>query len=945
VAEADGWAIPGGSDAGRYAALLEIAFDLSCLIDASGSISYASPSVHRLLGYTPGQIAHEDLFGCVHPDDDAALRMAVQKVLDGSEPVTVTGRLLTADGSYRQVDVTAVNLLEDPAVRGVVLAGRDLTGEQEVRRQAEAVADQLRVIVDNTPVIVFSLDAEGVITSARGRELAELGIDGDSLVGHSIYSFDEQARETKSAVRRCLAGEDVDITYEMRGRVFDLRYRPVREEGRVVGVFGVGTDITTAAHALDQLRASENRWRSLVAAGADAALIVDTDAVIRFMSPAGPTLFGWNPEDTLGRSAFEFVHPDDVPQLQAAFDAVLADPTEHRLVEFRMYTPDGLWRWAEVRIRNQLDDPVVSGVIGNIRDVTDRHEARDALAGSEARYRLIVETTDDGIALVDSSGLATYVNRRMSELSGVPHDELMGGPLIRWLDPMTQTAVEASREQRQPGQGGSYEIPFRRPDGEERHLLIKVTPLEAPSPHAGMLVLASDITQRKRAEAELERLALHDALTGLPNRALLLDRITGALTRRRRHGGVIALLLLDVDQFHTVNDSVGTAGGDVLLRTFTERLERTVRAGDTVARLGSDEFAVLTEELESDGEPALLADRLLQAVAEPVDLPGHNGPVEVIVTASIGVAVTMADTLRPEELLQRGELAMHRAKIRGRACYEVVSDAGEQQAVDGLRVVNELRSGLRRDELVLYYQPLVELGSGRIVGAEALARWEHPERGLLGPDEFIGLAEESGLIRELGAWVLRTACTDAMRTTGGLAGGQAPLQIAVNLSTMQLADPGLSGLVASVLADTGLPPHRLMLEVTETSLLANTAAALQELEALRRLGVQLALDDFGTGYSSLTYLKHFPLHELKIDRSFVSELSIDQASDAIVASVIHLARGIGLSVVAEGVETEAQRRGLLQLGCTLGQGYLFGRPVPAEQFATGPDPVEPITSW
>jgi EAL domain-containing protein (putative c-di-GMP-specific phosphodiesterase class I) len=288
---------------------------------------------------------------------------------------------------------------------------------------------------------------------------------------------------------------------------------------------------------------------------------------------------------------------------------------------------------------------------------------------------------------------------------------------------------------------------------------------------------------------------------------------------------------------------------------------------------------------------------------------------------------------------------MHRAKIRGRACYEVVSDAGEQQAVDRLRVVNELRGGLRRDELVLHYQPLVELGSGRIVGAEALARWEHPERGLLGPDEFIGLAEESGLIRELGAWVLRTACTDAMRTTGGLAAGHGPLQIAVNLSTMQLADPGLSGLVASVLADTGLPPHRLMLEVTETSLLANTAAALEELEGLRRLGVQLALDDFGTGYSSLTYLKHFPLHELKIDRSFVSELSIDQASDAIVASVIHLARGIGLSVVAEGVETEAQRRGLLQLGCSLGQGYLFGRPVPARDFAAGPSPVEPITSW
>jgi EAL domain-containing protein (putative c-di-GMP-specific phosphodiesterase class I) len=248
--------------------------------------------------------------------------------------------------------------------------------------------------------------------------------------------------------------------------------------------------------------------------------------------------------------------------------------------------------------------------------------------------------------------------------------------------------------------------------------------------------------------------------------------------------------------------------------------------------------------------------------------------------------------------------------------------------------------------VVLHYQPLVELASGRIVGAEALARWQHPERGLLGPDEFIGLAEESGLIRELGAWVLRTACSEAARTAYGQPStDENPLQIAVNLSTQQLADPGLSDLVASVLADTGLAPHRLMLEVTETALLADTTAALQELQALRRLGVQLALDDFGTGFSSLTYLKHFPLHELKIDRSFVSELSIDAASDAIVASVIHLARAIGLSVVAEGVETEQQRRGLLQLGCTLGQGYLFGRPVPADQFPRSADVAEPINRW
>lgn len=948
----DGWRIPVTGESAPYAALLEIAFDLSCLIDASGRISYASPSVHRLMGYSPSELSSMDLYSCVHPDDLAALRGAVERVRGGTDPVTITGRLRNADGEYRVIEATAVNLTADPAVRGVALAGRDLTGEELARKLAATVADQVETIVDNSPVIVWSLDAEGRITSARGRELAELGVSPESLVGMPIRSFGPNADTAADAVERCLTGEDVDITYEMGGRLFDLRYRPVREAGKITGVFGVGTDITETVEALNRLRESESRWRALVTAGSDAALIVDDDAVIRFMSPAGPTLFGWTPDDALGRSAFEFVHPDDTPELQAAFEAVRDDPTQYRTIEFRMYTPDDTWRWAEVGIRNRRDDPTISGVIGNIRDVTDRREALDALAESEARYRLIVETTEQGIVLVDSEGRITYLNQQASDLSGIPREQLLQGRADQWLDEHAMSLVEAARRRRQEGHGGTYEIPFRRPDGEQRHLMITTTPLkpatatgDTAAPNAGLLVLLSDITQRKRAEEELARLALHDALTGLPNRALLLDRIAGALTRRRRHGGVIALLLLDVDQFHSVNDSVGITGGDHLLRQFTERLERTVRAGDTVARLGSDQFAVLTEELEGEAEAALLADRLLSAVSEPVQLAGRDDQVEAVVTASIGVAVTRSDSLLPEDLVQRCELAMHRAKARGRARYDVLSDAGEHQAVDRLRVVNELRAGLRRGELVLHYQPLVELDTGRVVGAEALVRWQHPERGLLGPEEFIGLAEESGLIRELGAWVLRTACTEVVEEARRRSGEGPVLQIAVNLSTQQLADPGLSDLVASVLADTGIAPQRLMLEVTETALLADTAAALTELDELRRLGVQIALDDFGTGFSSLTYLKRFPLHELKIDRSFVAELSIDPASDAIVASVIHLARAIGLSVVAEGVETEQQRRGLLQLGCTLGQGYLFGRPVPAEQFPTPGREARPVTSW
>ncbi|MDQ1633007.1 MAG: hypothetical protein QOC80_2979, partial [Frankiaceae bacterium] len=567
-----------------------------------------------------------------------------------------------------------------------------------------------------------------------------------------------------------------------------------------------------------------------------------------------------------------------------------------------------------------------------------------------ARYRLIVETTQDGILLVDAAGRITWANQQAVDLGGRTREELLSHRGDDLVDARAAPLLEAARRRRQAGTGSTWEMPYTRPDGEERHLLIKTTPLQLsstePDAPPGLLVLVSDVTQRKRAEGELARLALHDGLTGLPNRGLLLDRVAGALTRRRRHGGLISLLVLDVDQFHSVNDSVGTAGADDLLLQYTQRLNQTVRAGDTVARLGSDEFAVLSEELEGDADAALLADRLLTALAQPMVLPGPTGPVDVVVTASIGVALTRADALRPDDLLQRAELAMHRAKARGRACYETVSDAGEQIGVDRLRVVNDLRAGLRRGELELHYQPVVELASGRVVGAEALVRWHHPERGLLGPDSFIALAEASGLIRELGAWVLRTACRQAMDPAFRAVGGPGEQVVAVNLSTQQLADPRLVELVSSVLAETGMAPHRLMLEVTETALFADTTAALTELQSLRRLGVRLALDDFGTGFSSLTYLKRFPLHELKIDQSFVAELMEDPASDAIVASVVSLARAIGLAVVAEGIETVAQRRWLIDIGCTLGQGFLFGRPVPADRFAElyGPTGGSRLTS-
>jgi diguanylate cyclase (GGDEF)-like protein len=436
-----------------------------------------------------------------------------------------------------------------------------------------------------------------------------------------------------------------------------------------------------------------------------------------------------------------------------------------------------------------------------------------------------------------------------------------------------------------------------------------------------MVGICWDITDRRAIEEQLVREALHDRLTGLPNRALLLDRLTQSLAGLARQSGALAVLFLDVDRFKVINDSLGHDAGDDVLVELARRLDQLMRPGDTVARFGGDEFVVLCQGLEHPAAAVHLAERLAEGIAGPISVNGSD----VVVTVSIGIALSVSPEDKAGDLLRDADAAMYRAKRDGRARSVLFADAMREEALGRLETEVDLRRALANDELRLHYQPVVDLASGRTTGFEALLRWEHPTRGMVLPLEIIGIAEETGLIVPVGEWVLETACAQLVAWHQD----DPDLSMSVNLSGVQLARPDLVERVAEVLGRTGVRRSAVSLEITESVLMADAEEALGVLHRLKELGVRISVDDFGTGYSSLTYLKRFPVDVLKIDRTFVDGLGTDADDLAIVQAILALAQALGMDTIAEGIENDVQREVLMGLGCTHAQGYLLGRPRPA----------------
>jgi diguanylate cyclase (GGDEF)-like protein/PAS domain S-box-containing protein len=544
------------------------------------------------------------------------------------------------------------------------------------------------------------------------------------------------------------------------------------------------------------------------------------------------------------------------------------------------------------------------------------------LTNADRPYRRFVESMSDGAATISADGIVLYANHALASLTATFSQEIVGHPVHRLFAESCHERLDGVIG---PGSAsGSIEAEILTSAGTTVPVQVGSSSVTVDGAHVTCLTV-TDLTSERRAEAALAHSAQHDALTGLPNRALLTDRIEHALQRRAHGAGLIALLFCDVDGFKTINDAYGHQIGDEVLKAAGTRLSSVVRPEDTVARIGGDEFVVLCESLDDASSAALVAARLRSAVSAPI--PTVIGDIEV--TLSIGVAVaTLGEDATCDTLLRDADEAMYKAKRQGPNVIELFDDELRVMASSRLRLLSELRHAESGGQLRLVYQPVVDISADRIIGTEALLRWDNPRRGLVPPDEFIPFAERSGLIIGIGAWVIREACRQGAAWQRS-ARDDMPLTMSVNVSGRQLM-PG-AGLVDAVresLAESGLAPTSLILEVTESALMEDTGAALRVVEELKALGVRIAIDDFGTGYSSLVYLKRFPVDLLKVDRSFVSGLGVNADDGAIVHSVIDLAHAFGIEAVAEGIETPEQLVALDALGCRFGQGYLWspGRP-------------------
>lgn len=802
--------------------------------------------------------------------------------------------------------------------------------------------DRYRAAFDHSPVGIMhtGIDDDRILrVNARLTEM--LGYTEIELLGMTTVDLrhpDGHSGNRRHNRKRALSGE-ID-TYSSE-RLFKRKDGSPLWVNRTVSLardaagkplyfIRIIMDISRRKRAEDVVARERALLRTIIDSLPDYIYVKDTSGRFQLGNEAWLTARGRTAEEVAGKTVYELFSSELAESMATEDQAIVESGTplldvEQRVVVRARDGKLGEERWSsKTKVPMRDADGNVSGIVGISRDITERKRAEASMRDSEERYRDVFEASPLPMWVWDDEKLVFLaVNEAAINHYGYTRDEFLRMNVRDIWAPGEQTRYEESLRDRSQAQTLHLQRKHRTKDG--RVIDVEATARQfMQGGHPVWLTLINDITERKLAEERLLHLAHYDVLTSLPNRVLFYDRLKQALAQARRNQWITGVMFIDLDRFKNVNDTLGHAVGDNLLQQVSERLIGSVRTGDTVGRLGGDEFAIVLSDLSSAQDANLVAQKIMVSFKEPFKLAG----VELYVTASIGITLYPDDSTDQETLIKNADAAMYRAKAVGRNSYRFYTPEMNARALELLSLENSLRRALERDEFVLYYQPKASVADGHIVGVEALLRWQHPDRGLVSPGEFMPVLEETGLIVPVGEWVLKAVC-EQIRTWQRA--GITPVPVAVNFSPRQFASRDLGDTIKRVLDEQQVDPRLIEVEITESSLMSNLEETALILKYVGDLGVGLSIDDFGTGYSSLAYLKRFPFDSLKVDRSFVQDLTTDADDATITRALISMAHNLGLKVVAEGVETEAQLAFLVEHGCDEIQGFFFSRPLIAEE--------------
>ena len=813
----------------------------------------------------------------------------------------------------------------------------------EELRKSEA---RYRTVLDAAFDAIVTITSDGMVRwFNRGAERI-FGYSAEEIIGQPVtLLMPERYRDLcvaglhrylRTGEARVVGGTTELVGLRKDGSEFPLEMSlGATHEGGERLFTGIMRDITERKRNENALREAQARFRSIFHHAPIGVAVVSLEGRYLQVNRSLCEMLGYSEEKMLATAWREITHPDDLAASLAYARRILEGEIPKYHLEKRFLHANGHTVWASLSVslvRDPDGEPLY--FVSQIQDITERKQAEEALERLSRQHEMVLKSAGEGIFGLDLQGNATFVNPAATRVTGWEAEELLGQSLHEILHHTKPDGSLYPREEcpiymaLKTGETHSRDDElFLRKDGTSFPVEYTSTPILEEDRIVGAVVTFKDITERKVLEEQLHHQAFHDPLTGLANRALFMNRLEHALARAGRQTSEVAVLFMDIDNFKVINDSLGHRVGDLLLLAVAERLSMCLRPGDTAARLGGDEFTVLVEDVTDLSDAIRIAERIAQELQPPFSLEDR----EVYASASIGITLSNSAQYRAEDVLRHADLAMYRAKHKGKARHEVFEPSMNIDAMERLGIEHELRQALELEEFKIYYQPIVMLENSRITGVEALVRWEHPKRGLLLPEEFLSIAEESGVILRIGQLVLREACRQ-MRAWQEQYPSMPPLTISVNLSPRQFFHPKM---VATILRETELDASTLQLEITEGAMTDNgTRSASGTLQNLKDLGVQLAIDDFGMGYSSLSYLKRFPVDYLKIDRSFVGGLRQNSngfSKDAeIVSAMIDLTHALGLRVIAEGVETAEQLAQLQVMGCDLAQGNYFSEPLPSE---------------